>query len=409
MARKFDAQVLDNGLTLLMETDDEAHSAAVGFFVKAGSRDENPVVMGVSHFLEHMMFKGSQRRTAEDVNRQFDEIGANYNAYTSQEATVYYAQILPEYLDQAIDLLADMLRPALRDDDFTMEKNVILEEIGMYADRPQSRLHDAIFESHFRDHALAYRILGTEETIGTLTAEQMRAYFDQRYAADRIIVTVTGSFDADKVKRQIVEATGHWRPSGVQRHIEVPVLRDTDVGLQDAKLSRHYLAAIWPGPGAEDELRYTATVLGEVLGAATGSRLYWAMVDPGLCDEAELGYMAFDHTGAFIGFVTCEPARAEQAQTVLFRTLDSARGDLKDDEVERAKSKIATHAMLTEERPMGRMQSLGGTWLYLGRHITLEEKLEKIMAVTTSDLEGLLARTLESPRTLVRLGPTVKT
>lgn len=405
MARSFSSEVLDNGLTLLMESDDEAYSSAVGFFVKAGSRDENPVVMGVSHFLEHMMFKGSERRSADDVNREFDEIGANYNAFTSQELTVYYAQVLPEYLDRGIDLLSDMLRPALRDEDFTMEKNVILEEIGMYADRPQSRLHDAIFENHYGEHALSYRVLGTEETITNLTADQMRAYFQKRYAADRIVVSVTGSFDREKVRAQLTEATAAWRPSGVQRHLEIPVLTNSDVEMHDAKLSRHYMAAIWPGPGADDELRYAAAVLSDVLGASTGSRLYWALVHPGLCDEADLSYSSFDHTGAFIAYMTCEPAKRPQVEELLFKTLQSARGDFKSDEVERAKVKIATHAMLSEERPMGRMQSLGGTWIYLGRHITLEEKLQKLMAVTPADLESLLARMLDAPRTCVRLGP----
>src|SRR5690606_29036790 len=109
-------------------------------------------VMGVSHFLEHMMFKGTARRTADDVNREFDELGANYNAYTSHESTVYYAQVLPEFLPRAVDLIGDMLRPALRQEDFDIEKNVILEEIGMYEDRPDWRLHDVLLEKHFDDH-----------------------------------------------------------------------------------------------------------------------------------------------------------------------------------------------------------------------------------------------------------------
>ena len=140
MSIQFQQTTLPNGLTILAESSDDARTSAVGFFVKAGTRDEQLPVMGVSHFLEHMMFKGTARRTADDVNREFDEIGADYNAYTSHEKTVYYAHVLPEFLANAVDLLGDMLRPALREDDFSMEKNVILEEISMYEDRPQWRL-----------------------------------------------------------------------------------------------------------------------------------------------------------------------------------------------------------------------------------------------------------------------------
>ncbi|HMO87170.1 MAG TPA: pitrilysin family protein, partial [Lacipirellulaceae bacterium] len=131
---KFRRQTLDNGLEIVAECNDSAHSLGVGFFVRTGARDETDEVAGVSHFLEHMVFKGTPRRTAEDVNREFDEIGAHYNAFTSEESTVYYASVLPEYQEASIDILADVLRPSLRDEDFAMEKKVILEEIQMYAD-----------------------------------------------------------------------------------------------------------------------------------------------------------------------------------------------------------------------------------------------------------------------------------
>src|SRR6059058_3107450 len=132
----FHHHVLPNGLTIIGETSPSARSAAVGFFVRTGARDEGPDVSGVTHFLEHMVFKGTERRTALDVNRDFDRIGADYNAFTSEENTVFHAALLPEYLPQAVDILADILRPSLRADDFDMEKNVILEEIGMYDDMP---------------------------------------------------------------------------------------------------------------------------------------------------------------------------------------------------------------------------------------------------------------------------------
>ena len=171
-------------------------SVAVGFFVRTGSRDETPEVSGVSHFLEHMVFKGTKRRTALDVNRDFDRIGANYNAFTSEENTVFYACILPEYLPQSVDILADILRPSLRDDDFNMEKNVIIEEIGMYEDQPGFVAYDHAKRVYFADHPLGNSILGTPQSITDLDARADARLF--QYAAmwrTNITVAAAGAFD----------------------------------------------------------------------------------------------------------------------------------------------------------------------------------------------------------------------
>src|SRR6476619_4072237 len=164
----FHQQKLANGLTIIGETSPAAKSAAVGFFVRTGSRDETPDVAGVSHFLEHMVFKGTPRRSAADVNREFDRIGADYNAFTSEENTVFHASVLPEYLPQADDLLADILRPSLRGDDFDMEKKVIIEEIGMYEDQPMFSAYDHAKRVYFAEHPLGNSILGTPESITAL-------------------------------------------------------------------------------------------------------------------------------------------------------------------------------------------------------------------------------------------------
>ena len=192
MPVEFKHAVLDNGLDIIAEVDRDAHTAAVGVFVKTGARDEDGDVMGVSHFLEHMMFKGTARRSADDVNIEFDEIGANYNAFTAHEMTAFWAHILPEYLDRAEDVLTDILRPALRQEDFDQEKSVILEEIAMYADQPFWVLYEKAMESYYRDHPLRHRVLGTNETISNLTREQMKAYFDQRYSADNTVICFGG-------------------------------------------------------------------------------------------------------------------------------------------------------------------------------------------------------------------------
>ncbi|GAB4187986.1 MAG: pitrilysin family protein [Phycisphaeraceae bacterium] len=405
MMPTFHHHTLANGLTVVAETNPAAHTAAVGFFVKTGARDEQHQVMGVSHFLEHMMFKGTDRRTADDVNREFDEIGANYNAFTSHEQTVYYAHVLPEFLPRAVDLIGDILRPALREDDFNMEKNVILEEIGMYDDQPAWRLQDELLEHYFRNHPLGFRVLGTRDTVSDLTPEQMRDYFQQRYAADNIVVSAVGRFEFDDLVRDIENVAGHWNRSGAVRRYDPPVVQDHQHTITDPKVTRHYIGLLCPAPSAQEDSRYAAKVLADVLGDADGSRLYWALVEPGLADEASFSYLPMDRVGCFMGSACCDPQRAEQVEQVLLKTIDSFLHDLTDEEVDRAKNKLATSATLQGESPRGRMSSIGSTWTYLGRYLPLEEELARVMAVTAEDLRQLVHESPMTPRTLLRLGP----
>jgi predicted Zn-dependent peptidase len=165
MALEFHHKQLQNGLDIVAEINPDSYSFAAGLFVKTGSRDETSAIHGVSHFLEHMMFKGSAKYTWEDVNRIFDEIGARYNAFTSQEMTAYYANVLPEFTERTIDMLSNLLRPAIRVQDFTTEKKVILEEIAMYLDDPGHRLYEKLMEVHFGNHPLSLSVLGTTDSI----------------------------------------------------------------------------------------------------------------------------------------------------------------------------------------------------------------------------------------------------
>jgi predicted Zn-dependent peptidase len=208
---------LDNGLTVIAELNPAAQSVAAGYFVKTGSRDETPEVSGVSHFLEHMAFKGDERYTAEDVNRIFDEIGARYNASTSEEITTYYAAVLPEYLPKTLEMLSGLIRPSLRVEDFDLEKNVILEEIGMYDDQPSFLAYDKAMAAHFAGHPLGNSILGSVESITALSSEQMRTYHANRYRGGNLILAIAGNATWDDVRRLAEEHAGRWPAGTLQR------------------------------------------------------------------------------------------------------------------------------------------------------------------------------------------------
>lgn len=405
MAITFQHRKLPNGLTLLAEVDDAAHTSAVGFFVKTGARDEQPAFMGVSHFLEHMMFKGTPRRSADDVNREFDEMGAEYNAFTSHEQTVYYAHILPEFLPRAVDLLGDMLRPALREEDFTVEKKVILEEIGMYQDSPQWRLQDDLVETHFSGHTLGFRVLGTKDSIASLTAAQMREYFTRRYSSDNIVVAAAGKIDFERLADDLMKATAAWKPSGASRDYVKPTFKTADRSVADPKLTRHYAAVMWAAPSAQDDRRYAAKVLTDVIGAPEGSRLYWSLIDPGLAEEADCSFLPNDAVGSYIAFLSCDPDQRENVERIFLDTIERGTENLDPDEVERAKNKLATQATLSGENPAGRMHDLGSQWTYLGEYTPLPKRLERLMAVTPAEVLSLAKDFPFTPRTVVRLGP----
>src|SRR3954451_25434860 len=208
---QFHHTVLENGLQVIAELNDQARSVASGFFVKAGSRDEAAEVSGVSHFLEHMIFKGTARRAALAVNRDFDRVGAKHNEQTSEEDTFYHVNCLPEYLPRAFDVLSDILRPTLREDDFETEKKVIIEEIRMYLGNPMSVAYEAAKAAHFGAHPLGQSILRTVESIGGLKVERMLEYFARRYSPANIVLAFAGKTEWDRVVALAEAHCAGWR------------------------------------------------------------------------------------------------------------------------------------------------------------------------------------------------------
>src|SRR5215475_6695958 len=210
-------------MEIIAECDDSAYSTALGFFVNTGARDETDEVSGVSHFLEHMVFKGTPTRGAEDVNREFDEMGAHYNAFTNEENTVYYAAVLPEYLGPAVELLADILRPSLRESDFDTEKQVIIEEIKMYEDQPPFGVDDKCRAAFFGTHPLSHSVLGTAQSVGDLPVDKMREYFERRYSPANISLVGAGKIDFDALCQTAEKACGHWRSEEANRTVPLAI------------------------------------------------------------------------------------------------------------------------------------------------------------------------------------------
>lgn len=402
-------ETLENGLTVIAECNDEAHTSAIGFFVRTGSRDETSDVAGVSHFLEHMVFKGTPTRTADDVNREFDEMGAHYNACTSEESTIYYAAILPEFQDQTVELWADVLRPSLREDDFDMEKKVIIEEIRMYDDQPPYGADDRCKAAFFGDHPLANSVLGTVGSITDLPVDKMRGYFHDRYAPGNIALVGSGKIDFDALVAKAREVTADWEAHETSRAMPAAPPHDEFLTVAKSESTQEYTMQLALAPSATDEDRHAAKVLSVVLGDDSGSRLFWELVDPGLAEHASLGHYEYDGTGLFVTYMACTPDKCEDnLQRILSIYREAAEKGVSEEEVVRAKNKITSRVVLSSERPRSRLFHVGGSWLHARPYRSVREELDALAAVTLADVQDVMQKYPLSTSTTIAVGPLDK-
>ena len=402
---EFRTVTLPNGLEIVAECNPAAYTMALGFFVKTGARDETDDVAGVSHFLEHMLFKGTPRRSADDVNREIDEIG-DCNAFTSEEGTVFHATVLPESQTRALDLLADILRPSLREADFDTEKNVILEEIQMYEDQPPFGADEKCRAAWFGPHPLGRSVLGTAESIRDLTVGAMRAYFDRRYASDNVVLAAAGRVDFDALVADARQMCGTWQPAGSRRAIEPAVPCPGFRVLERASATQQYVLQFAQGPTAEDDDRYAAKLLAMILGDDTGSRLYWELVDPGLAEHAEVSHCEFEGAGAFISSMSCAPEdTADNLQCLLDVFREAETEGVTAAELDQAKSKVRSRLVLSGERPRGRLFAIGTDWVYRREYRTLEDDLNLVAALHLDDVMAVLGRYPLTRNLTLTIGP----
>ena len=400
---------LDNGLTIIAEVRDTAASMAAGFFARTCARDETPELAGVSHFLEHMIFKGTERRSPLDVNREFDAMGANYNAFTAEENTVFFGAVLPEYQDALLDVLCDILRPSLRAEDFDLEKNVILDEIARYQDMPRYRVYEILQQEYFGPHALGHSVLGTSESVGALTQEQMLEYFNRRYAANNLTLVGVGNVDFDALVEKASKMCGHWPKADAPRDTAAPTVHHGRKIVTDPNVARQQVAMISSAPSSQDNARFAAMLASTILGDTTGSRLYYALVDPALADEASMIYDSLDGTGAFMTFLSCDTEQADRVVEIAHREMAAFQeSGPTESELQAAKNKLASGATLKGEIPMGRLTAVGYDWLYRHEYVPLAEQIETLFAVDASAVAEVVRRHDLTKTMLVTLGPIEK-
>jgi predicted Zn-dependent peptidase len=381
---------LGNGLVILGEIIPHAHSATAAFFVRTGARDETKEESGVSHFLEHMVFKGTPRRSSLQLMYEFADIGAQSNAFTSEEMTVFHLSVIPENFGAAHEILSDMMRPVVDPAEYTTEKKVILEEIALYQDRPTFYLFETAFQDYFKGHSAGNSVLGSVDSITALTRDQMWAYHERRYAPNNMVLSAAGNFDWDEFVSNAEKYSGAWKsaetPRVVKDHRAVPSVQH----YKRENLNRAHILFVTRGCSAQTEDRFSQALLSLILGDNNGSKMYWDLVHPGIAETASVDTDEKDGTGCLIAYGSCDPEKIEEVRAgilkILAKPLDFSEADL-----ERVKKKLLSNVVLGSELPHGRAMSLGRSWLYRGKVVPLSETIEKIRAVSRKDIERVVA------------------
>lgn len=398
---------LPNGLRVITETMPSVRSVAVGCWVDTGSRDEAPPEAGASHFLEHLLFKGSERLTAQDIARAFDSVGARSNAFTSKEYTCFWAQLRDDDLAMGMDLLAEMLlRPAFRPEDIESEANVVLEEINMNEDDPADVAHDRFARALWGEHCLALPVLGTKESIGGMPREVIAGYWDRRYQPPATVLAAAGHVEHEQVVEMAEQHFGGWQGPQVDHDYRTPaVVPRVEAKTRDTEQAHLVFGgeALTRGDGR----RFAFGLLNHVLGAGMSSRLFREIREErGLAYAVYSFRMPFADSGAYGIYVGTTPRQAGQVLDLVREALAklSAEG-ITLEELDGAKGNMKGSLALSMEETNSRMVRLGRHELTGVSHLSLDETVAAIDGVTLADVHAVAAEVFSSPRVLGAVGP----
>jgi predicted Zn-dependent peptidase len=401
-------ELLGNGLRLLTESMPQVRSVSIGVWLTKGSRHEPRDQSGMAHFIEHMLFKGTATRTAEDIAQEIDSVGGQLDAFTAKEYAGYYIKVLDEHLPRAVDILSDIvLHPAFAADDIEREKKVILEEIKMVEDTPDDLVHELFTQSFWDGHPLGRPILGTPESVEGLSQDALQGYFGRVYTADNFVISAAGNLEHAQVRALVEQAFGGIVPTGVASADEPPAaLPFFTVRSKDLEQSHICLGATAHAQCDDD--RYIGYVLNTLLGGSMSSRLFQNVRERrGLAYSVFSGLSAYRDTGLLTVYAGCASERVEQ---VIDLTVEELRGlkrlPVPEPELRRAKDHLKGSLMLGLENTASRMSHLGRQEIYFDRQFGLDETLEGIERVTAADLQrvatglftdGALAGTVLGP------------
>jgi predicted Zn-dependent peptidase len=404
---------LPSGVRIVTEAMPDVRSVTVGFWIGVGSRDERAPVAGASHFLEHLLFKGTKRRSAQEIAEVIDAVGGDLNAFTSKEYTCFYARCLDRDLGLAVDVLADMFTSALiRSRDVDAERDVVLEEIAMHVDTPDDLVHSVFSDAYFDGHPLGREVLGSADTMQAMTRDQVNRYYRRHYTPANLVVAVAGNVEHERVVAAVAEGLGSWAegealPPAALARTAPGELAASRTAVHKRPTEQAHLVLGGAGLARNDERRFTASVLNQALGGGMASRLFQEVRE-----RRGLAYSVYSYqgqhtdTGTFAVYAGTTPRKAGEVLDVVRAELTRVLAEgLSDAELERAQGHLAGATILALEDTGSRMSRLGKALCTATPLLSLDETLAGIEAVTRDDVDAVAQVLLAGPFTLAVVGP----
>lgn len=397
---------LPNGMTLAMEHLPYLHSVSMGIWIKTGSALEQPEEAGLAHFLEHLFFKGTLKRNVHEIMAGIESRGGLMNAMTSREYTCLYVRILDHHVHAGIEILADILKNS-QFYDLEKERNVILEEIASVEDTPDEYVFDLLARNHWPEHALGRAISGTSESVTALTLEDVQRFYRNWYQPENIIFSIAGNFNEEDVRKQLEQELGDIPSGTTPPEYETPPFT-SGIHLEDRDIGQDHLCVAFPGPAIASEDRYAFSLLSNVLGGGSTSRLFEK-----IREEAGLAYAIgtfeafYKKTGVMGVYAAVAPQNAQQTTEMIFEELRQIRETVTpEEELNRNREQIKGHLLMAMESTFTRMARLAKSLIYHNRFVPVEELIDKLDAVTATDLQTAAQHYFQADRcTVTTLGP----
>ncbi|QXG62666.1 insulinase family protein [Bacillus spizizenii] len=396
-----------NGVRVVLENNPTVRSVAIGVWIGTGSRHETPEINGISHFLEHMFFKGTSTRSAREIAESFDRIGGQVNAFTSKEYTCYYAKVLDEHANYALDVLADMFFHSTFDEnELKKEKNVVYEEIKMYEDAPDDIVHDLLSKATYGNHSLGYPILGTEETLASFNGDSLRQYMHDYYTPDRVVISVAGNI-SDSFIKDVEKWFGSYEAKGKATGLEKPDFY-TEKLTRKKETEQAHLCLGFKGLQVGHERIYDLIVLNNVLGGSMSSRLFQDVrEDKGLAYSVYSYHSSFEDSGMLTIYGGTGANQLQQLSETIQETLATLKRDgITSKELENSKEQMKGSLMLSLESTNSKMSRNGKNELLLGRHKTLDEIINELNAVNLERVNGLARQLFTDDYALALISPS---
>ena len=387
----YEITTLENGIRVITETVNHVQFMSMGFWVGVGSRYESEKQWGITHFIEHMLFKGTEKRTADQISGAVDAVGGQLNAFTSKENTCYYIKTLTEDFPLAVDVLSDMfLNSRFDNEEIAKEREVIIEEIKMYEDTPDDQVHDLMSANLWPDHPLGRAILGTEESIAVFDHDMLKDYMKQYYTGSNIVVSVVGNISHNQVVEAIREVLGGI-PKGEVNQYRIADRAKPGVNCYYKEIAQSQICVAMPGVAKEDDRLFPLSILNTYLGGGMSSRLVKK-----IREEEGLAYSVYSYngsytdTGAFVISVGTRPENCQRVIDIILEELDDVRQNgITKDELDKSFSQLKGSLYMGLETVNSRMNKLGRSMLIYDRVITPEENVDELSKVTLEDVKSL--------------------